>query len=1276
GQVFTWVNTAGGTFSVPGNWNPAGPPTLPGHSAIFNQPGNYGVTLSGPAAHGTLTISAGSVGLLSAAAQSYSVSTLLVTGASLSINSGVQLATSGLTTIDPVARININGTGALNPASNVLINGGSLFRNNAGGFNLASGRTLTVQGAGTANFTGNLHVGSQTISVTQGLLNLTGALEVGTGSPGGNGTVTINGTGATAVSGALSQNNIGGMGLTGEVSFFGGSTGTLGSVALGVDNTPGTLGRLQVTSSSLSIQNLAVAAAGQNGRGEIILSGTGPTLTQSGASTLVVGAAGATSAHGTITINGGTFITGTGTSIIHAGGRIQVAGGAFRPMGDVIVNAGQINITSGSLSLAPNRTLWIENGGSIVSSSPGGLAAINNGQTVRIHSGTLLTSALREVGASTDGTIALTGPAARLIASGGLNVGTLDGDGTVLVNSGIASFTGGIQVGAAATPGSDGLLAIHGGQVSISSGRLQVGGKVGQARGVVTVDDGTLHASSGATVDQLGTLLVGTHGTLQVSGGSLAVLGRLSVSNPASGAVMLPTGQLTSIGAGGSLGVAGPVVVPSGSSMIVEGGVLEGAGPSAALSVGSAGTGTLTVSGSSARVVFPASAGTSAWGSSGAASITFTDHSAGTFGTIRLGGTSNAGLEISHGARLAADKLLFGTSGSGATTINLAGPLSSLAIEGTLALAPGGTISVSNGAVLSAGGTSLPPGSCLQINASTVNLGAIGGAGGTIHLQSGLLTWEGSFSTGASGLLGFSPVVSTNRWIRATGGLVLPPFSALSLTGGFVSVGSIDNQGGTLLWSGGTLEVTGGLALANGGPIGPSLALVEGKALLVPSASLSVAAGATLALRGGVLEASELSVASGGQMLLEDAASVLRATVVNHGRVLGSAVVSGQFFNGPGGEVSASGGERIRLTQQVTNLGQMHLSGGEIETGTTLLNQPSGRISGRGLLRSRGLNNSGSLLLSAGASDIFGPLANQSGGKTIVTGSAVASFYDDLTNAPGSELRISTGSTAVFFGLVTGTSLITGTGTAVFEGGTALDAIVNGGRSVVGRSGQVNATVVRQVGVTIEGQLRLSVNPAVSVSRVTEFSIAGSPGMWEGALDLANNALVIDYSGTSPLPAVDSQVRSGFNGGAWDGLGIRSSEAAGVGNRAIGLAEAADIGSPLTFLGEPVDSTSLLLRYTLPGDSNLDGRVEIGDFALLGANFNQASYWAKGDFNYDGLTNLFDFALLGSNFNRSLGFADVSPGLWLGMVPEPGLGVIGLILGVRGLWPRRRAISA
>ena len=150
------------------------------------------------------------------------------------------------------------------------------------------------------------------------------------------------------------------------------------------------------------------------------------------------------------------------------------------------------------------------------------------------------------------------------------------------------------------------------------------------------------------------------------------------------------------------------------------------------------------------------------------------------------------------------------------------------------------------------------------------------------------------------------------------------------------------------------------------------------------------------------------------------------------------------------------------------------------------------------------------------------------------------------------------------------------------------------------------------------------------VLRTFGFSTAG------GTLDLNDNPMIVDYSGTSPLDSIRAALASGYDNGTWTGEGINSSTAASTANHALGYAEASALFStfPATFAGQSVDSTTIVIDYTRYGDANLDGTVNLIDFNRLVGGFGTGSLWSQGNFNYDGLTNLADFNLLTANFGQ------------------------------------------
>jgi hypothetical protein len=190
-----------------------------------------------------------------------------------------------------------------------------------------------------------------------------------------------------------------------------------------------------------------------------------------------------------------------------------------------------------------------------------------------------------------------------------------------------------------------------------------------------------------------------------------------------------------------------------------------------------------------------------------------------------------------------------------------------------------------------------------------------------------------------------------------------------------------------------------------------------------------------------------------------------------------------------------------------------------------------------------------------------------------------------------------------------------------------------------------------------------------------------------GTVNVANNEMLINYgSSASPLSTVISELKTGYNGGAWNGPGIDSTSAHAHAGYGLGFADAADHGNPAH-----LSSGTLEVKYALLGDANLDGTVNGTDFSILAANFGLgATNWDQGNFLFTSSVNGSDFSALASNFGLGAnGAADagVSPAdiaaldafaasndlavPTINSVPEPAS--IGLLaLGAVGVFSRRR----
>ncbi len=169
------------------------------------------------------------------------------------------------------------------------------------------------------------------------------------------------------------------------------------------------------------------------------------------------------------------------------------------------------------------------------------------------------------------------------------------------------------------------------------------------------------------------------------------------------------------------------------------------------------------------------------------------------------------------------------------------------------------------------------------------------------------------------------------------------------------------------------------------------------------------------------------------------------------------------------------------------------------------------------------------------------------------------------------------------------------------------------------------------------------------------------------ALDLTDNNLIVDYEAdSSPYEEIEGWIASAYNGGAWDGPGITSSDA-DADDYALGVADTADgdFTAPADLEGEPFDDSAVLVKYTFYADANLDGQVGTKDVNALINGWNGAyagdPRWTVGDFNYDGSIGTKDVNKLINSWNTHFGEH----------LPEPAsLALLGL--GAAAMLARRR----
>ncbi len=457
-------------------------------------------------------------------------------------------------------------------------------------------------------------------------------------------------------------------------------------------------------------------------------------------------------------------------------------------------------------------------------------------------------------------------------------------------------------------------------------------------------------------------------------------------------------------------------------------------------------------------------------------------------------------------------------------------------------------------------------------------------------------------------IAGGSLTVSGTLDIYASENSNVVSLSSGALTAGFINV---NQSPGDLSWTGGTLTLTNQqVDLSNGSD---------------PTFN-SILFGNTLTLNSGMTLVDTSNTATGAEYLYGSASQITQNTGSSNSSVyllLGN--VSG---SGAAAQYALNGG----------NLGVDEALVGDIGTYT-------------------GGNGAG-VINQSGGNAAYGyiEIGYNSPGSYNQTGGTLAAIFDEYVGAylGTGTLTIGQGATNDTSTLVVGTSgsvtmnggsltssVTTNNGPFVENGGTSqLGALSGIGTITVGGAGQsasMSVTQFTQQKIAVGSQGLFSVAPnSGSDNSVVVLNVTGT-----GQFDLANNHMFIDYgTGSDPAATIAGYLKSGYNGGHWNGPGIISTVAQTATNGhlyGLGWADGKD------GVVKSLSSGELEIKYTLLGDANLDGSVNGSDFSILAANFGLGvTNWDQGNFLFSSSVNGSDFSALATNFGQGDSGADVS----------------------------------
>jgi len=724
--------------------------------------------------------------------------------------------------------------------------------------------------------------------------------------------------------------------------------------------------------------------------------------------------------------NGTATVDGVGSSWLNSGdlyvGRDGDGTLVIQNGGNVTDNVGKIGefLSNGAVTVTGAGSAWTNNSQILVGFYGTATLDVLAGGTASDIDGYIGTFS------GSSGTATVDGSGSYWANSASLFVGS-QGSGTLNIQAGgtvsaVDSYLGYATTDSNGTATVDGVNSIWYSSGNFTIGNLGTGNLDIQAAGGVFNTNGYLGAGSGSN----GTATVDGNGSQWINSGDLTVgdygTGTLYVQNE--GVVSDVYGIL-----GGNAGGNGTAVVDgTGSNWNHNGTFFVGQNASS--------TGTLTIqAGGNVTDTF-GYLGFNA-GSSGTATVDGTGSAWTNSSNVHVGNSGTGVLNILNGGAVSSlggmiaryggssGSVVVGGAGANWTTaidLNVGGSSTAAGGSGSLTVNDGGLVNVGDTLRLWTPGT-------VNLNGGYISAYALESQG-TFNFNAGTLSLGGGLTTSN---LGTITTLSGLKTLVVAGITTLDGFTTLTLDGGTFSTGSLVDNGGFAFNSGIFNLTSADLIIGSGGLFGQRVQFDFDQAMNVTN-SVNIDPGAVLSMRGGLLNAGMFN--NNGTIDLADTLSELGGgSLDNNGLIQGTGTISAVLNNKTSGEVRAGAGDTLVFTaSNNSNQGRINLLGGTVSFSKDLLNESGGLISGRGtLIANGGLTNQGNVGFSSGNADIFGDVTNATSGAIIASGNSTVTFYDDVVHN-GSEIRVSNGSSAVFFGAVSGSGPYTGTGTVFFEG--------------------------------------------------------------------------------------------------------------------------------------------------------------------------------------------------------------------------------------------------
>jgi chitodextrinase len=301
---------------------------------------------------------------------------------------------------------------------------------------------------------------------------------------------------------------------------------------------------------------------------------------------------------------------------------------------------------------------------------------------------------------------------------------------------------------------------------------------------------------------------------------------------------------------------------------------------------------------------------------------------------------------------------------------------------------------------------------------------------------------------------------------------------------------------------------------------------------------------------------------------------------------------------------------------------------------------------------------------SSGVVDLYTVSAQPADGYTSQTVSAAGSYryvrYLAPANSWGNIAEVEFYGTPALPTWVSSTSVatwnpatsvltVTGATTITADPGAVLPTIIASGLSAVVTVNTTSDLKIHLGGLSLsngasltlaslgvartEANHRVLVIGSASATSAPTFSIDAT-----STLDLTDNDLIDLYGGaTSPMAGIRGQIQQASDGGLWDQTGLTSSIVKnGPSGFALGYAEASVLNIS-TFDGQALGGNAVLVKYTRPGDTNLQGSIGLADYTTVIRNYGVSSLnWTDGNYDFATAIGLSDYTDVILNYGITL----------------------------------------